>query len=129
MPIDPTSAHFEWTLGPPVPREGLSLPQVIVAARLAYERGVQAREVGWLEGARNEFFEATQFNGSEPAYHAALGSVLLAEGHVVEAEAVLSAAVLLAPDSEEGLRVSAEVDLLRQQYQEMFRRSANRSTP
>ena len=35
----------------------------------------------------------------------------------------------LDPDSEEGRRVTAEIDLLRHQYQELFRRAAGRPTP
>lgn len=108
MPLDSTAPYFEWKIGPPVPRDGLSLAQVIVGARAAYERGVQAREVGWLERARDEFYEATQLQGDEPVYQAALGWVLLREGHWAEAEAVLSAAVLLAPENEEYRRLLTE---------------------
>jgi PAS domain-containing protein len=35
----------------------------------------------------------------------------------------------LSPDSEEGRRVTAEIDLLRQQYHDLFRRSAGRPKP
>ena len=35
----------------------------------------------------------------------------------------------VAPDSEEGRRVTAEIELLRHQYQELFRRSAGRNRP
>ena len=100
MPLDPTTPSFEWKIGPAVPRDGLSLREVIFRGRAAYERGVQAREVGWFDRARDEIYQATQLQGDESLYQAALGWVLLEEGHIDEAEAVLSAAVLLAPENE-----------------------------
>jgi len=45
------------------------------------------------------------YDGSEPRYHAALGATLLKRGKRAEAEAVLSAAVLLDVDNAEYRRL------------------------
>jgi predicted Zn-dependent protease len=115
MPLDPSSPFVEWKFGPAAPRDGMSLREVIARARLAYERGVQAREVGWLDRARDEFYEATQLHGDEPVYQGALGGVLLERGYTVEAQAVLSAAVPLAPWNPEYGRLLSEARSRKQQ--------------
>lgn len=108
MPLDDESPFVEWTFGAPVARDGLTLEQVITQARRSYEEGVQAREVGWLDRARDHFYQATQLDGGEGRYHAALGDVLLRTGHRTEAEAVLSAATLLEPENTEYRRLLLE---------------------
>lgn len=115
IPGDPAAEKFTWTYGPPVPRNGLTLSQVKSRARMAWVEGAEAREVGWLDRAREKFFEATQLDGTEATYHAALGGVLLAQGLLVEAEGVLSAAVLLEPGSQAYRLLLAEVRLRRLQ--------------
>ena len=68
-----------------------------------------------------------------PAYHAALGGALLRQGLLVEAEAVLSAAVLLEPDSEEYRRLLVEVKWIarrpRHAAHPNLRAAANRAAP
>lgn len=113
IPGDTTADRFVWVYGPPVPRDGMTLAQVKRKARLAWIEGAEAREVGWLERAREKFFEATQLDGTEATYHAALGSILLRQGLLVEAEAVISAAALLEPTSEQYRLLLAEVRLQR----------------
>lgn len=108
MPLDRNSRYVEWTFGPPVARDGLSVDQVIARAWHSYQDGVQAREVGWLDRARDYFYEATQFDGSVALYHAALGEVLIRQGLFIEAEAVLSAASLLEPENVEFRRMLGE---------------------
>lgn len=110
---DSTSEFFEWTYGPPVPKNGLTLAQVRFRARRAWIDGMEAREVGDWNRARGLFFEATQLDGTEPSYHAALGIALMQQGKLVEAEAVVSAAVLLEQNSEEYRRLLAEVRVRR----------------
>ena len=99
MPLDPASRSFEWGFGPPVARAGLSLEEVVAKARRSYGEGVQAREAGWGERARDYFYEATQLDGSVASYQAALGELLLRQGFRAEAQAVLSAATLLDPEN------------------------------
>ena len=99
MPLDPASRSFEWRFGPPVARAGLSMDEVAAKARLSYGDGVQAREAGWGERARDYLYEATQLDGSVAIYQAALGELLLRQGFRAEAQAVLSAATLLDPEN------------------------------
>lgn len=108
MPLDSSTRFVEWKFGPPVARDGLSLDEVITRARMAYEEGVQAREVGWLERARDQFYVATQYDGSVAMYHAALGQVLMRQRLFTEAEAVFSAATLLEPENGEFRRMLGE---------------------
>lgn len=115
IPGDPAADRFIWTYGPPVAKNGLTLAQVRSRARMAWVDGAEAREVGWLDRAREKFFEATQLDGTEATYHAALGGVLLAQGLLVEAEGVLSAALLLEPSSQAYRLLLAEVRLRRLQ--------------
>ena len=99
MPIDPASRSVEWNFGPPVARGGMSVDEVAAKARRSYEEGVQAREIGWGERARDYFYEATQLDGSIAVYQAALGELLMRQGYRAEAQAVLSAATLLEPEN------------------------------
>jgi hypothetical protein len=84
-----------YTFGPPAPRNGLSLAQVRRRAREAFDDGREALELRLYERAENRFREAVFYDGGEARYHAALGAILLKRGKRVEAEAVLTAAVLL----------------------------------
>ena len=99
MPLDPASRSVEWNFGPPVARNGMSVEEVASKARRSYEEGVQAREIGWGERARDYFYEATQLDGSVAIYQAALGELLMRQGFRAEAQAVLSAATLLEPEN------------------------------
>ena len=84
-----------YTFGPPVARNGLSITQVRRHAREAFDDGREALELRLYERAEDKFREAVLYDGSEASYHAALGSILLRRGKRAQAEAVLSAAVLL----------------------------------
>ena len=84
-----------YTFGPPVPRNGLSITQVRRHAREAFDDGREALELRIYERAEDKFREAVLYDGSDARYHAALGGILLKRGKRVQAEAVLSAAVLL----------------------------------
>ena len=84
-----------YTFGPPTSRNGLSVPQVRRHAREAYDDGREALELRLYQRAEDKFREAILYDGSDARYHAALGAVLLKRGKPLEAEAVLSAAVLL----------------------------------
>jgi len=88
-----------YTFGPPVPRDGLSLTEVRRRALQAYQDGNEALELRLYDQAEARFREAVLYDGSEARYHAALGSTLLKRGKRAEAEAVLSAAVLLDVDN------------------------------
>ena len=90
-----------YTFGPPVPRNGLSVAQVRRHAREAFDDGREALELRLYEQAEAKFREAIVYDGSEARYHGALGSILLKRGKRAEAEAVLSAAVLLDVESVE----------------------------
>ena len=89
------SDSVSYTFGPPAPRDGMSLAQVRRRAREAFEDGREALDHRLYEWAENRFREAVLYDGSEARYHAALGTILLKRGKRVEAEAVLTAAVLL----------------------------------
>jgi beta-barrel assembly-enhancing protease len=88
-----------YTFGPPVPRNGLSITQVRRHAREAFDDGREALELRLYDRAEDKFREAVLYDGSEARYHAALGGILLKRGKRVQAEAVLSAAVLLDVES------------------------------
>jgi len=84
-----------YTFGPPVARNGMSVTQVRRHAREAFDDGREALELRLYDRAEDKFREAVLYDGSEARYHAALGGILLRRGKRVQAEAVLSAAVLL----------------------------------
>ena len=84
-----------YTFGPPVPRNGLTIAQVRRHAIEAYDDGREALELRLYQQAEDKFREAILYDGSDARYHAALGGILLKRGKRGEAEAVLSAAVLL----------------------------------
>jgi hypothetical protein len=84
-----------YTFGPPAPRNGLSVQQVRRLASIAYLDGLEALELRQYEQAEKKLREAVRYDGGEARYHAALGRLLLKRGKATEAEAVLSAAVLL----------------------------------
>jgi hypothetical protein len=88
-----------YTFGPPVPRDGLSLAEVRRRALQAYQDGNEALELRLYDQAEARYREAVLYDGSEARYHAALGATLLKRGKRAEAEAVLSAAVLLDVDN------------------------------
>ena len=88
-----------YTFGPPVPRDGLTLAEVRRRALQAYQDGNEALELRLYDQAEARFREAVLYDGSEARYHAALGATLLKRGKRAEAEAVLSAAVLLDVDN------------------------------
>jgi predicted Zn-dependent protease len=94
-----------YTFGPPVPREGLTLVEVRRRALQAYQDGNEALELRLYALAEARYREAVLYDGSEARYHAALGSTLLKRGKRSEAEAVLSAAVLLDVDNAEYRRL------------------------
>ena len=108
MRLDQRERAFEWAFGPPSARDGLTIEQVVVKARRSYEEGVQAREVSWGARARDFLYEATQLDGSVALYQAALGELLLRQGFRAEAQAVLSAAILLNPENSDYRRLLAE---------------------
>ena len=84
-----------YTFGPPVPRRGLTLAQVRRRAREAFDDGREALELRLYDQAEAKFREAAFYDGGEARYHAALGGILLKRGKRIEAEAVMTAAVLL----------------------------------
>jgi hypothetical protein len=94
-----------YTFGPPVARDGLSLVEVRRRAFQAYQDGNEALELRLYDQAEARYREAVLFDGSEARYHAALGATLLKRGKRAEAEAVLSAAVLLDVDNAEYRRL------------------------
>ena len=94
-----------YTFGPPVPREGLTLIEVRRRALQAYQDGNEALELRLYALAEARYREAVLYDGSEARYHAALGATLLKRGKRAEAEAVLSAAVLLDVDNAEYRRL------------------------
>ena len=94
-----------YTFGPPVAREGLTLVEVRRRALQAYQDGNEALELRLYALAEARYREAVLYDGSEARYHAALGATLLKRGKRAEAEAVLSAAVLLDVDNAEYRRL------------------------
>jgi hypothetical protein len=94
-----------YTFGPPVPRNGLTLAEVRRRALQAYQDGNEALELRLYDQAEARYREAVLYDGSEARYHAALGATLLKRGKRAEAEAVLSAAVLLDVDNAEYRRL------------------------
>jgi hypothetical protein len=90
-----------YTFGPPVARSGLSITQVRRHARESFDDGREALELRLYDRAEAKFREAVLYDGSEARYHAALGAILLRRGKRVQAEAVLSAAVLLDVENSE----------------------------
>ena len=84
-----------YTFGPPMAREGLTVAQVRQRAREAFDDGREALELRLYQRAEDRFRQAAYYDGSEARYHAALGAILLKRGKRVEAETVLTAAVLL----------------------------------
>ena len=84
-----------YSFGPPVPRNGLTLGEVRRRAIQAYQDGNEAIELRLYAQAEAKYREAVLYDGGEARYHAALGATLLKRGKRAEAEAVLSAAVLL----------------------------------
>jgi beta-barrel assembly-enhancing protease len=99
VPISTTtiwrSDSVSYTFGPPVPRNGLTVAQVRHHAQQAFDDGREAVELRLYQRAEDKFREAVLYDGSQARYHASLGGMLLKRGKAVEAEAVLSAAVLL----------------------------------
>jgi len=94
-----------YTFGPAVPRDGLTLVEVRRRALQAYQDGNEALELRLYAQAEARYREAVLYDGSEARYHAALGATLLKRGKRAEAEAVLSAAVLLDVDNAEYRRL------------------------
>jgi tetratricopeptide (TPR) repeat protein len=94
-----------YTFGPPVPRDGLTLAEVRRRALQAYQDGNEALELRLYDQAEARFRDAVLYDGSEARYHAALGATLLKRGKRAEAEAVLSAAVLLDVENAEYRRL------------------------
>jgi hypothetical protein len=84
-----------YTFGPPVARHGWTIAQVRRHAIEAFDDGREALEMRLYAQAEDKFREAILYDGSDARYHAALGAILLKRGKRGEAEAVLSAAVLL----------------------------------
>jgi beta-barrel assembly-enhancing protease len=99
------SDSVSYTFGPPVPRNGLTVAQARRRAREAFDDGREAVELRLYERAEDRFREAVLYDGSDARYHGALGAMLLKRGKVVEAEAVLSAAVLLDVENAEYRRL------------------------
>jgi len=94
-----------YTFGPPVARDGLTLTEVRRRALQAYQDGNEALELRLYDQAEARYREAVLYDGSEARYHAALGATMLKRGKRAEAEAVLSAAVLLDVDNAEYRRL------------------------
>ena len=90
-----TGDSVSYTFGPAVPRDGLTLAEVRRRAAQAYQDGNEALELRLYAQAETRYREAVLYDGGEARYHAALGATLLKRGKRAEAEAVLSAAVLL----------------------------------
>ena len=97
-----------YTFGPAVPRGGLTLAEVRRRALEAYEDGNEALHLRLYVQAEDRYREAVLYDGSEARYHAALGAILLKRGKRAEAEAALSAAVLLDVDNAEYRRLLVE---------------------
>jgi Flp pilus assembly protein TadD len=97
-----------YTFGPPVPRNGLTVAQVRRHAQEAFDDGREAVELRLYQRAEDKFREAVLYDGSQARYHASLGGMLLKRGKIVEAEAVLSAAVLLDVENPEYRRLLLE---------------------
>ena len=97
-----------YTFGPPVPRNGLTLAEVRGRALQAYQDGNEALELRLYDQAEARYREAVLYDGGEARYHAALGATLLKRGKRAEAEAVLSAAVLLDVDNPEYRKLLVE---------------------
>jgi len=112
VPISTTtiwrSDSVSYTFGPPVPRNGLTVAQVRRHAQEAFDDGREAVELRLYQRAEDKFREAVLYDGSQARYHASLGGMLLKRGKVVEAEAVLSAAVLLDVENPEYRRLLLE---------------------
>jgi hypothetical protein len=97
-----------YTFGPAVPRNGLTLVEVRRRALQAYQDGNEALELRLYGQAEARYREAVLYDGGEARYHAALGATLLKRGKRAEAEAVLSAAVLLDVDNAEYRKLLVE---------------------
>ena len=97
-----------YTFGPAVPRGGLTLAEVRRRALEAYEDGNEALHLRLYAQAEDRYREAVLYDGGEARYHAALGAILLQRGKRAEAEAALSAAVLLDVDNAEYRRLLVE---------------------
>lgn len=103
-----TGDSVSYTFGPAVARNGMTLAEVRRRALQAYQDGNEALELRLYAQAEARFREAVLYDGSEARYHAALGSTLLKRGKRADAEAVLSAAVLLDVDNAEYRRLLIE---------------------
>ena len=103
-----TGDSVSYTFGPAVPREGLTLAEVRRRAAQAYQDGNEALELRLYAQAETKYREAVLYDGGEARYHAALGATLLKRGKRAEAEAVLSAAVLLDVDNANYRRLLVE---------------------
>jgi beta-barrel assembly-enhancing protease len=112
VPISTTtiwrSDSVSYTFGPPVARNGLTVAQVRRHAQEAFDDGREAVELRLYQRAEDKFREAVLYDGSQARYHASLGGMLLKRGKAVEAEAVLSAAVLLDVENPEYRRLLLE---------------------
>jgi hypothetical protein len=97
-----------YTFGSAVPRNGLTLAEVRRRALQAYQDGNEALELRLYDQAEARYREAVLYDGGEARYHAALGATLLKRGKRAEAEAVLSAAVLLDVDNAEYRKLLVE---------------------
>jgi tetratricopeptide (TPR) repeat protein len=97
-----------YTFGPAVPRNGLTLIEVRSRALQAYQDGNEALELRLYDQAEARYRDAVLYDGGEARYHAALGATLLKRGKRAEAEAVLSAAVLLDVDNAEYRKLLVE---------------------
>ena len=97
-----------YTFGPAVPRGGLTVTEVRRRALEAYEDGNEALHLRLYAQAEDRYREAVLYDGGEARYHAALGAILLKRGKRAEAEAALSAAVLLDVDNAEYRRLLVE---------------------
>jgi len=97
-----------YTFGPAVPRNGLTLAEVRSRALQAYQDGNEALELRLYDQAEARYRDAVLYDGGEARYHAALGATLLKRGKRAEAEAVLSAAVLLDVDNAEYRKLLVE---------------------
>jgi hypothetical protein len=103
-----TGDSVSYTFGPAVARDGLTLVEVRRRAAQAYQDGNEALELRLYAQAEAKYREAVLYDGGEARYHSALGATLLKRGKRAEAEAVLSAAVLLDVDNPEYRRLLVE---------------------
>ena len=103
-----TSDSVSYTFGPAVPRAGLTLAEVRRRALEAYQDGNEALQLRLYAQAEDRYREAVLYDGGEARYHSALGATLLKRGKRAEAEAALSAAVLLDVDNAEYRRLLVE---------------------